>query len=88
MKDYLSFDASSLVCSSSQMRAELRKSGFQSDFSSYLTRVESSSGLWCVFKNPFIAHEKQNSILQSFFVRGFNPLSLLLTSNPKHPWIP
>lgn len=58
MKDYLSFDASPLVCCSSQMKPELRKSGFQSDFSTYLTRVESSSGFWCVFKNPFIVQEK------------------------------
>lgn len=58
MKDYLSFDASSLVCSSSQMRPELRKSGFPSDFSSYLTRVESSSGFWCVFKKSLYSTQE------------------------------
>lgn len=42
MKDYLSFDVSSLVCNSSQMKPELRKSGFQTDFSTYSTQAESS----------------------------------------------
>lgn len=58
MKDLLSFDAASPVCSSSLMKPELRKSRFQSDFSTYLTRLESSLGFWCVFKNPSIAQEK------------------------------
>lgn len=39
------FDVSSLVCNSSQMKHEPRKSGFQSDFSTYSTRAEYSLGV-------------------------------------------